>query len=298
MKKSNFITLALFILLIFVASLTILFRRAGSPDASQPAASEDQPTENPEKTKGIETLLADAGQPETTVRETQSPEPLPPQTTVPETSAPETRPAETEPTAPEASRPAAGSSDNVLFIGDSRTVGLFEYAGIEKACFFCDIGMSVYNIYEKTISVPGVGKVQIEELLQNQKYGKIYLMLGVNELGYHFEQTMAEYQKLVTYIQDKQPDALLFLQANLHVTRSRSEQDPVINNPAIDKLNAAISKLADGQNIYYLDANPLFDDAEGNLSSDKSEDNAHLYARYYPEWGAWITEQTAIHIGG
>lgn len=279
MKQSNFITFFSFVFLILFLLFLTAFRGAHAEKeeanvlpAPEPEISQAVPVpkETPEA-KGIETLLADTAD------------------TIPE----ETDPTETAPPTETASLP-----EGILFIGDSRTVGLFEYAGLAQTDFFCDIGMSVYNIYEKTVSVPGVGKVRLEELLQNQTYGKIYLMLGINELGYHLEQTLEEYQKLVTYIQDRQPEALLFLQANLHVTQSRSEQDPVINNPAINKLNAAISKLADGQKIYYLDANPLFDDANGNLSSEQSADDAHLYARYYPEWGAWIAEQTAKYTGG
>ena len=39
------------------------------------------------------------------------------------------------------------SMDDALFIGDSRTVGLMEYAGIDDADYFCTVGMSVYNIH-------------------------------------------------------------------------------------------------------------------------------------------------------
>ena len=48
---------------------------------------------------------------------------------------------------------------DALFIGDSRTVGLMEYSGIDGADYFCTVGMSVYNIHKKPVSVPKVGKV-------------------------------------------------------------------------------------------------------------------------------------------
>ena len=37
----------------------------------------------------------------------------------------------------------------------------------------------------------------------------------------------------------------------------------------------------------------IFDDENGNLSADKSEDNTHLYAKYYEVWGKWIVSQSA-----
>ncbi|MDD6478252.1 MAG: hypothetical protein PUF48_00330, partial [Oscillospiraceae bacterium] len=59
------------------------------------------------------------------------------------------------------------SMDDALFIGDSRTVGLMEYAGIDGADYFCTVGMSVYNIHKKPVSVPNVGKVTLTELLNS-----------------------------------------------------------------------------------------------------------------------------------
>lgn len=189
------------------------------------------------------------------------------------------------------------SMDNSLFIGDSRTVGLMEYAAIDEADFFCTVGMSVYNIHKKPVAVPTVGKVTLTELLDNRKYDKIYIMLGVNEVGYKFSSTVDKYRELIQFIKDKQPNAIVFIQANLHVTKSRSDSDKIVNNTAINGLNLELSKLANGKDVFYFDANSFFDDTSGNLSPDKSEDGTHLYAKYYQEWGKWIIMQTMSFIG-
>ena len=189
------------------------------------------------------------------------------------------------------------SMADALFIGDSRTVGLMEYAGIDGADYFCTVGMSVYNIHKNSVSVPNVGKVTLTELLNGKKYGKIYIMLGINEVGYKFSSTVEKYSELIEFVKGKQSDAVIFIQANLHVTKSRSDSDKVVNNTAINVLNAELAKLADGKSKFYLDANILFDDKTGALSSDKSGDSTHLYAKYYKEWGEWIIRQTASLIG-
>ena len=185
---------------------------------------------------------------------------------------------------------------DALFIGDSRTLGLFEYAGIKEADFFSNVGMSVYNIHKDTVSVPSVGKVTLHELLSHKQYGKIYIMMGINELGYNFDQTVSRYQELIDFIQEKQPDAIIFMEANLHVTKNRSDTDKVVNNTAINRFNTALSKFADNETIFYLDVNTLFDDAGGNLSADKSEDSTHLYAKYYAQWGQWIINQSNVPV--
>ena len=184
------------------------------------------------------------------------------------------------------------SMENTLFIGDSRTVGLSEYAQMDGANFFATVGMSVYEIDTAKVSVPDVGKVTLAELLENRQYDRIYVMLGINELGYPFEKTMRKYSDLIDTVQETQPDALIIIQANLHVTKARSDSDKVINNPTIDAFNDGIAQLADNERVFYLDANCIFDDADGALSEDKSGDNAHPLAKYYQEWGIWLANET------
>ncbi|MDO4438741.1 MAG: GDSL-type esterase/lipase family protein [Eubacteriales bacterium] len=190
------------------------------------------------------------------------------------------------------------SMENTLFIGDSRTVGLMEYAKIEGADFFCTVGMNIFDIYDEKVDMPGIGKIRLSELLENKKYDRIYIMLGINELGYPFDQIVRKYNKLVDFVKEKQPETIIFMQANLHVTKPRSDKDKIYNNSNINNLNEVIKGFADGKRIYYLDANTVFDDSEGALRRDMSSDNAHLYARYYVTWGRWIEEQTAKLLNG
>lgn len=190
------------------------------------------------------------------------------------------------------------SMSDALFIGDSRTVGIMEYAGLKGADYFCNTGMSVFDIRKERVSVPKVGKVTLEELLSNKKYGKVYVMLGINELGYPFESIVNKYRELIEYIGEKQPDTLIFIQANLHISKEQDKKGHYINNKSINELNAKLSGFADNKRIFYVDANFLFDDKEGNLSGDKTSDNVHLYGKYYIEWGAWLRKETTKRMEG
>ena len=267
MKKANWLT---FLLLCFVTVAVILFAFLGKARPSNAGAS-----------------------PENSLPQAQNYIPAP---SASQTSESGGKTGVSENKTP-ASKPADLSMKDTLFIGDSRTVGLMEYGEIENAHFFCSVGMSVYNIHQKPVSVPGVGKVTLNELLDDKKYNKIYIMLGINEVGYDFDSTTEKYSQLVDLIKEKQPGAVILVQANLHVTKRHSDGDKVVNNPAIDALNTRLSGLADGKSIFYLDANPVFDDASGSLSADKSQDSTHLYAKYYQEWSRWIVEQTALLMG-
>lgn len=279
MKKSNLVTLLSLCILVVAVILVMFFWKT-------PSSSSGTKTESSSSTQ-INTITASENTSEN-VSSTPAEDSSEASTSKTETSASEN--ITTQPN-------SDISMDDALFIGDSRTVGLMEYAGIDGADYFCTVGMSVYNIHKKPVSVPNVGKVTLTELLNGKKYGKIYIMLGVNEVGYKFSSTTEKYSELIEFIKAKQPNAVIFIQANLHVSKSRSDSDKVVNNTAINGLNARLSKLADGKRIFYLDANILFDDETGGLAADKSEDSTHLYAKYYKEWGEWIVRQTASLIG-
>lgn len=180
--------------------------------------------------------------------------------------------------------------DDALFIGDSRTVGISEYGDLNNATFFANTGMSVYNVFDKAVSVPKVGKLKLEQLLSSKKFGKVYIMLGINELGYNMNQTLENYKKLVDYIKDNQSSAIIYIQANLHVASKKSDKDSIVNNTNINKFNDQISKFADNKRIFYIDINEKFDDDNGNLNSNYTSDNVHIYAKYYKEWSNWLCQ--------
>lgn len=184
--------------------------------------------------------------------------------------------------------------DDALFIGDSRTVGLSEYSGLTNADYFASVGMSLYKIEKETVSVRSVGKMKLPDLLKAKKYGKIYVMLGINDLGYDLQKTIGRYQTLLQEIKTLQPDAILYVCANLHVTKMRSESDDVFTNANIDKFNDALKTLAQQQNAYYIDINTVFDDGNGNLKDAYTSDNTHVLGRYYKEWGNWLCTQAVV----
>ena len=81
---------------------------------------------------------------------------------------------------------------DALFIGDSRTVGLKQYSSIKEATYFADIGMQSFNVLNKELDVPGKGKTNLENLLKNNSYKKIYLMpVSYTHLDVYKRQTLS-----------------------------------------------------------------------------------------------------------
>jgi len=184
--------------------------------------------------------------------------------------------------------------DDALFIGDSRTAGLKKYGTLDNADYFASAGLSLYTIDSTKVETAEGKKIKLEEMLADNTYGKIYIMLGINELGYDFDTTVQKYQEFINYIFDMQPDTILYVCANMHVNSLRSELDEIHNNPAIDRMNEQIASFADQKTIFYLDVNPLFDDENGNLAQEYISDDTHLLGMYYETWCNWYCENTIV----
>ncbi len=178
---------------------------------------------------------------------------------------------------------------DTLFIGDSRTMGLAEYADIGGAVVFANTGMNIYRLYSLKNAVHDQ-EPYLEDILAEKQYRKIYLMLGINELGYDAEQTVKRYEEEVLKLSELQPEAKIVLEANLHVTKERSERDAIFNNENIDRINENIRQIAEKHGFSYIDVNEIFDDETGALNPECTHDEVHVLGKYYQQWADWIRE--------
>lgn len=186
---------------------------------------------------------------------------------------------------------------DAVFIGDSRTVGLFEYGGLEEVTtFYASTGLTIFKLFESKIEVPGQKeKITIEQALSEQQFSKIYLMLGINEMGRgDLEGFLAKYSEVLTHLKELQPDAIIYLQGIMKVTTKRSEQGDYISNPGIEERNAGIAALADNVKVYYLDVNPLICDESGGMEPSYTTDGVHLKAKYIPMWKDFLKQHAVV----
>lgn len=187
---------------------------------------------------------------------------------------------------------------DAAFIGDSRMLGIHDYSGWEKESdFYCDSGFSLYEWSKDGLVMDqrSSKKVNLSEAMQQKKYGKIYVMIGMNDLGYGTTQKYSEHlQALLTMLRKQQPDAILYLMANLHIAQAKNDSKGVYNNINTNDKNAAMAAFADGQNIFYLDENTVFTDEQGYLVSTLTFDGFHLYASGYQVWAEYIREHAVV----
>lgn len=173
---------------------------------------------------------------------------------------------------------------DAVFIGDSRMQGVYEYAGMEQADFLAKVSMTIYNMMDTKVTTNGHNET-VREALAGRRYGKIYVMVGINEMGTgDTEYFIRHYQAVLQEIRSLQPDALIVIQAIMHVTGDKDREDPIFNNTNINERNDALKELANGKDIFYIDVNEVYDDENGNLRQDMSADDVHLLGNCYEPW--------------
>ncbi len=193
-----------------------------------------------------------------------------------------------------------GYFDDALFIGDSRMVGLACFAPIKGATYFASTGLSSFKIdtaeseIQGTNDNPGTKGMKLDDVLKMKQFSKVYLMLGINELGCDRGIAKQKYMDLYVRIRNAFPNATIYIMANLHVSHKRADKDSIVNNKEINDYNSYLESLADKQVSYYLDVNPLFDAADGYLKEDWTNDGVHPFAKHYAIWRDYLTSHVVL----
>lgn len=176
--------------------------------------------------------------------------------------------------------------NNVAFIGDSRTQAFLMYAGLKDVQDYTNIGLMVDTAVTKKFITNKKGeKITILEDLATKNIDTIYIMLGINELGWIYSDIfIKEYENLIDKILKVKPNCEIIVQSIIPVTKTKSEGDSIYNNARIAEYNNLIKDMANRKKIKYIDLCPAFVDKNGNLPQEASTDGIHLNKEYCKKW--------------
>lgn len=182
-------------------------------------------------------------------------------------------------------------TDGALFIGDSRTEGLMTCSDLSDATFYAAKGLMVNTIFTKPVVETKSGKITIINALKASKFSKVYIMLGINELGWSsIDMFIADYSKIIDVIKSSQPNAKIYVEPIFPVTEKRSRSDKIYNNSRIKTFNQWISKMVQEKGVTYLDVSPALTDKSGALCADATTDGIHLNHAYCQKWCDFLKE--------
>ncbi len=174
--------------------------------------------------------------------------------------------------------------DDAVFIGDSRVEGLELYSGLKNTTFYAVQGLTIFGLMGHEYAKVGGSTVSLREALSRKQFKKIYIMVGVNELGTWTDTFTDAYKEAIDEIRELQPGAVIFIQGIMYVSDDYSKAHDIVNNDNIIDKNNHIAALANGVDIFYLDMNPAITDDSGYLDSELTWDGVHLQAQYYSLW--------------
>ena len=180
---------------------------------------------------------------------------------------------------------------DAVFLGDSRTEGLSLYSGLETPTYLHAVGATVDSVQTQATEETEDGTVTLMDRLDQLEFSKVYVMLGVNELGWPKTEKFEErYGDLVDRIQENHPDARIALQSILPVSEKQEKKGSYVNNRRIGEYNEVVRRVAEEKDCVYLDVAEAVTGEDGCLMADLTTDGVHLNTRGCKLWLAYLEE--------
>lgn len=180
------------------------------------------------------------------------------------------------------------------FVGNSMIESLQEHNRGSKAKFICYKGLSVKSAKKKEwLKLNNSRKGTVLDVLKEDSYTDIFMMFGINELGWRSLELFRDYYvELIEEVKKLQPDAKIYILSIFPVTQKTSEVDKTFNNDNVKIFNDMVIEAAQKAEVEYLDiASELF--GKGNpLPADGAiSDGIHLKKDYCQIWYETLLEK-------
>lgn len=184
---------------------------------------------------------------------------------------------------------------DALFVGDSRTDGFRMFSGLDRGDYIVKTGLSVFKIETEHVKVDGK-KMTVAKALERKDYGKVYVCLGLNELGMRDDQGYYDhYAQFVDVIRAQQPEATIYVQLLIPVNEKKCAEKGVadyINNEQIGVYNALLHRLGQEKRVFLVDPAQALVDETGEPPYDSVGDGVHFQKEPYRRWLDYLRQHT------
>ena len=158
--------------------------------------------------------------------------------------------------------------DDACFIGHSQVVGMQRYFNLDNADYFAVVGHTVQNVLDfPYYEIPNSRMGTIQQALQKGRYGKVYVMLGINDCSDRedrINEFKAPMRQLLDMIREYQPKATVYILSVAPVGRY-TPMNILYNPENVILYSQALKDLAREYDAEYLDLFRLMSDSEGYL---------------------------------
>lgn len=179
--------------------------------------------------------------------------------------------------------------DDAVFFGNSLVNGLELYGQMQGGDFCAATSASVISVTSTRNATlkNGSAGTMLEKMLEKQ-YGKIYILLGINEIGFNTDYFAEIYSDMLDTIKQAQPDAAIYIMSLTPVTKAKSDAGAPFTMERIHEYNQALYQLAVEHECYYLDLVEALADSTGYLPAADSTDGVHFVVSKYPVWADYL----------
>lgn len=183
---------------------------------------------------------------------------------------------------------------DAAFIGDSLTQGLQLY-DILDTNVIANRGINLDTVYDAEKIRVAEGYTSVFAELERIQPAKIYVLLGMNDIGWRTEGDFTRlYGQLIDKLQTQFPQAVLYVQSIFPVTGWYADKDNGIDNNKVVTYNEELMALCEEKNCYYLDIRSVLVDENGVLPDEASPDGIHLNAPYYKHWFNYLKTHVVL----
>lgn len=174
---------------------------------------------------------------------------------------------------------------DAAFMGNSLMDGFRLFSGLTTCDYYAATSMTVVGAdSNKCITLDNGNPGSFVEGLCQKPYGKIYILLGINEIGYNLESFVDMYSEMLDKIIAAQPDCDIYIMGLTPVSAEKSQNSDIFNMEHIKTFNTALRKLAKDKGIWYLDLVEALSGDDGYLPSQETSDGIHFSASVYSTW--------------
>ncbi|BDU25746.1 GDSL-type esterase/lipase family protein [Flavobacterium sp. GSB-24] len=120
---------------------------------------------------------------------------------------------------------------------------------------------------------------------------KVFILIGINDIALKIsrETILTNYQTIVSILKDQSPKTKIYIQS---ILPTNDEFDTFKNHQGkmqiIKEVNIELEKLAEKNNVVFVDLFPNFLDENGKLSKAYTNDGLHLLGPGYLLWASLI----------
>ena len=183
--------------------------------------------------------------------------------------------------------------DDAIFIGDSRTEGLFLNTGLSNATSFAHMGLMVDTVFTRPLFNVNGEKVSVIDAMKKAEFSKVYIMLGINETGWAYSSIFIQkYGEIIDAIREINPDVLIYVQAIMPVSQKVSNTHSYVKNSKITEYNQLLLQMAEEKQVYYIDTASAVAGEGGSLPDDAAPDGIHLVRSYCQRWLDYLMTHT------